>query len=105
MADVLVKRDDLDGSDADTTIVFSIGGRSYELDLSRENADTFTEVMAPWVSAARPVSNGRRRTRQDRDQSKDIRAWAKASNLPISDRGRIPGDIRKQYNNRMPAAA
>ncbi|WP_433513873.1 Lsr2 family DNA-binding protein [Nonomuraea sp. CA-143628] len=40
----------------------------------------------------------------DRDHDHTIREWAKAQGLPISERGRIPGTIRDQYDAAHPAA-
>ncbi|WP_165969714.1 Lsr2 family DNA-binding protein [Nonomuraea terrae] len=41
----------------------------------------------------------KRTTTSDRDQDREIRDWAKANDIPINDRGLIPGRIRDQYND------
>ncbi len=93
--------DDLDGGPADETLQFSIGGVAYEIDLSKKNAKTFRKVLAPFVEHARKAGRGQRRRpgrpSSDRERSGDIRAWAKAQGIPVSDRGRIPGSVVEQY--------
>ena len=63
--------DDLDGSVLEegegTRIVFSLEGRTYEIDLSASNAEKFRSAFAPYVDAARSVrSAGTGRARPDR---------------------------------------
>lgn len=104
--------DDLDGGDASETVGFSLDGASYEIDLSKKNADQLRDAFAKYVGAARKAgrsgggsaartSGGRSRgsgTSMDRDQAAAIRSWAKKQGLKVSDRGRIPASIIEQYN-------
>ena len=39
--------DDIDGSDADESVSFTIDGKSLEIDLSREHAGRLREAFAP----------------------------------------------------------
>jgi hypothetical protein len=93
--------DDLDGGPADETLRFAIGGTEYEIDLSKKNAKIFRKGLAPFARHARKAGPGLRRrparTSAARDRSADIRAWAKANGIPVSDRGRIPASIAEQY--------
>ena len=93
--------DDLDGGPADETLRFAIGGTEYEIDLSKRNAKTFHKVLAPFVEHARKTGRGQRRrparASSDRERSGDIRAWAKAQGIAVSERGRIPGSVVEQY--------
>src|SRR6266568_4168525 len=86
--------DDLDGGPAGKTVRFAIDGTEYEIDLSKKNAKTFRRGLAPFVEHARKAGRGQRRrpvrTAATRERSGDIRAWAKAQGIPVSDRGRIP---------------
>jgi hypothetical protein len=41
--------DDLDGTTATETVSFELDGRSYEIDLSRANADEFRLALRPWL--------------------------------------------------------
>jgi hypothetical protein len=93
--------DDLDGGPADETVRFAIGGSQYEIDLSKKNAKAFRKGLAPFVEHARKTGRGQRhrpaRTPAARERSADIRAWAKAQGIPVSDRGRIPASVAGQY--------
>ena len=46
--------DDLDGSEAEEQVEFSVDGRTYEIDLSTVNASRLRDALAPFVSAAPP---------------------------------------------------
>jgi hypothetical protein len=93
--------DDLDGGPADETVRFGVSGVEYEIDLSKKNAKRFRTGVAPYVEHARRAARGtRRRTPRPtsaRERSGDIRAWAKAEGIEISDRGRIPAHVVAQY--------
>ncbi len=98
--------DDLDGGRADETVTFAIGGTSYEIDLTAEHAAGLRDAMAPYVGAARRTSAstprpnrsaGRSRQSSNGKQLADIRQWARLSGYDISDRGRIPGNVREAY--------
>ena len=45
--------DDLDGSDATGTVSFGLDGRTYEIDLSYDNAAKLRDSLASFVAAAR----------------------------------------------------
>ena len=44
--------DDLDGSDASGTVAFALDGKSYEIDLSDDNAARLRDSLASFVAAA-----------------------------------------------------
>jgi Lsr2 len=52
--------DDIDGSQAVTTVSFSLDGDSYEIDLSESHVSALRQALAPFLSAARAVPGGRR---------------------------------------------
>jgi hypothetical protein len=93
--------DDLDGSPADETLRFGLGGADYEIDLSKKNASRFRRRIAPYIEHARRAGRGQRRrpghTSSSRERSGDIRAWAKDQGIAVSERGRIPASVVKQY--------
>ena len=93
--------DDLDGGPASETVRFGLGNAQYEIDLNKKNARAFRKKLAPFVEHARKAGAGQRRrparTESSRQRSVDIRAWAKATGLPVSDRGRIPASVADQY--------
>lgn len=98
--------DDLDGSEADRTIAFSINGEGYAIDLSSANAEKFEAALAPFVDAARRTSSGRagggsrRRAAGGSGDTKDAREWLRANGHQVSDRGRIPAPLLELYRNR-----
>jgi hypothetical protein len=93
--------DDLDGGPAEESLRFAIGGTEYAIDLSKKNAKAFRKGLAPFTEHARKAGPGQRRrparTSAARQRSAGIWAWAKASGIPVSDRGRIPASIAEQY--------
>jgi Lsr2 len=99
---VIVKLiDDIDGGDADETIVFSLDGRSYEIDVSTRNAGRLREALKPFIERARTRGGPAARSApaetmysQLRDDEKArFRAWANmATARRISDE-RVKGWI------------
>ena len=92
--------DDMDGSDAEGTVRFGLGGTDYEIDLNKKHADQFAKAIGPYVAAARKVASSRRSARPARGSRHDqsaVRAWAREKGIKISDRGRIPADVLAQY--------
>ena len=100
--------DDIDGSEADESVEFTIDGKSYEIDLSSANSARLREAVAPFVSAARR-SGGRRsgsaaaapapsRQSTDRELNQAIREWAVKEGMKISERGRIPSNVLEAYH-------
>jgi Lsr2 len=101
--------DDLDGSEASGTFDFSLEGRSYQIDLSDENAAKLRDALAPYVDAARKAggrSRGRaaRQTtvaekpaRSSREETAAIRQWARDNGHQVSERGRIPKSVIEAY--------
>lgn len=93
--------DDLTGGPADETVAFGVSGIAYEIDLSSRHAADFRRRLAPFVERARLLHPQRRRgtfrTAASRERSRQIRAWAERQGLPVSDHGRLPGDVIRQY--------
>lgn len=104
--------DDLDGSEAEEKVTFSLEGTSYEVDLSTRNAEKLRKAMAPYVQAARrtsgpsPAGRRRRRTtgraragraRAGQTDPRAVRVWAAENGIEVSPRGRIPAAVLDQY--------
>ena len=53
MAQKIVLIDDLDGSEASTTLTYALDGQEYEIDLSEENAEKFRTTLAPFIGKSR----------------------------------------------------
>lgn len=97
--------DDLDGTQADTTVRFGLDGAHYEIDLTAEHASELRDALAPFVDAARRVSAGsaRRSGRSGRrgnaagTNPAEIRDWAKAQGMEVNERGRVPAELRIKF--------
>jgi hypothetical protein len=97
---VEVLEDDLHGGSAEETVSFALDGRSYEIDLSQENAKRLREALAEFIDKARPVgaaATPRRRPARSADSSKEIREWARSRGMQVNERGRIPGHVTEAY--------
>lgn len=100
--------DDLDGTVLDNdgvTIRFALEGRSYDIDLSDENADKLREALAPFIAVASPVSSSGRvdrpRARRGSDRRSDlaaVREWANENGFSVSTRGRVPSTVLDAYD-------
>lgn len=104
--------DDLlnDDTPADETVTFGLDGTNYEIDLSADNAAKLREALAPYRAVARPAAtgsrkasgSGRRGDTRARATSRgasanDIREWARAQGMEVSDRGRVRDEVRAAY--------
>ncbi|OYO22758.1 hypothetical protein CGZ93_06820 [Enemella dayhoffiae] len=94
----VVLEDDIDGSQADETIRFSVDGVDYEIDLSEKNAAKFRNAIGPWLGNARRVAGRKRgQSRPQRGSATDIRAWASEQGMTVNARGRVPSEVREAY--------
>ena len=99
----ILLEDDLDGGKADETVTFGLDGVTYEVDLSSSNAKKLRDALAPYVGAGRkvPGRGGRRaaggRGRRGATSASDIRVWAREHGYEVSDRGRVPAEVRAAY--------
>jgi hypothetical protein len=101
--------DDLDGTILEVgegeTVLFSLDGTAYEIDLTDGNAAALREALAPYVSASRSISSSRggssdaprKRRRTGQQDYSAIRAWAKDNGYSISERGRVPASVIDAY--------
>jgi hypothetical protein len=109
--------DDLDGSGGAETIWLGWNGEWRELELSKKNLDSLSRALDRYWNVSRPVSgngrsSGRRRSTTARSSRsakvtrdpKAIRAWAVENRVAVPARGRIPGDVERQYNNAVGSA-
>lgn len=64
---VIVKlTDDLDGSAAEETVTFGLDGKSFEIDLSKRNANALRKLLQPYIEQSRHVGRSAARGRQPR---------------------------------------
>jgi nucleoid-associated protein Lsr2 len=107
-AKVEVLVDDLDGSAGVETVRLGWNGDWRELDLSQRNLAALSRVLDRYWAAGRPVRADRKASRRRRAaparskkagrDPKTIRAWATANGIAVPTRGRIPGEVERQYN-------
>lgn len=100
--------DDIDGTVLDVgageTVLFSLDGTAYEIDLTDKNAEVLRNALAPYISAARTVSSraaggggSRKRRRTGQQDYSAIREWAKSNGYQVSERGRVPASVLEAY--------
>ncbi|MFT3796956.1 histone-like nucleoid-structuring protein Lsr2 [Microbacterium sp.] len=115
--------DDLDGTvleaGAGETVLFSLDGTAYEIDLTDDNAAALRAAFAPFIAAARTVSARSRSARggasarrgtgggeagkrvQRRAGQRDyapVREWAAQHGYTLSERGRVPAAVLEAYD-------
>lgn len=89
--------DDLDGSQAEETVLFSIDGTDYAIELSTYNAAALRTDLAPYRRAGRVLSGNGYRGAQGVGEPARIRRWARANGHQVSGRGRIHADVIAAY--------
>ena len=98
----IVLVDDIDGSEASSTVSFGLDGTTYEIDLNDKNAGKLRDVLAPYLGHARKVSGGRRGRKAAGGSNlgpspRLVRDWARSNGYEVSDRGRVPADVIAAY--------
>lgn len=100
--------DDIDGSPAQETVRFSVGGDHYEIELNEVHLEQFNRSLEKWISHARsvppvqplrppaPVAAGRTNGKRTNDGAL-IRRWAAEHGIEVAARGRIPASLRQRY--------
>jgi Lsr2 protein len=81
--------DDIDGSQAVTTLSFSLDGHGYEIDLSESHLSALQEALAPFISAARAVPNGRRPERPPAPKAQPPKAQPPAPKRASASNGHV----------------
>ncbi|UED84982.1 histone-like nucleoid-structuring protein Lsr2 [Streptomyces profundus] len=97
---VVTLSDDIDGGEAAETVAFGLDGKTYEIDLSSNNAEQLRSALAPYVEAGRKRSRSGRtfhRTAVAPDP-KAVRAWAESNGFGVPARGRIPRKVYDAFN-------
>ena len=99
---ITILEDDLDGTEAEETITFTIDGVTYEIDLNATHAEELRTAIAPYAKAGRKTKGSTRRSKRPGNQetqinTAEVREWAKKQGLPVSGRGRVQADIIEKY--------
>jgi len=99
----VIHTDDIDGSEAAETILFSLDGISYSIDLSADNATQLRNAFAPYIAAGERDRNssarrsGTSRRKTTGTAATEIRAWAASQGMQVSARGRVSAEVREAY--------
>ena len=92
---------------AGETVLFSLDGRAYEIDLTDEHAAALRDAFSTYIaagrgvgreaSAARSAAPRRRVSRSSASANPAVRAWANQNGFTVSERGRIPASVQEAY--------
>lgn len=86
------------------TVSFTLDGATYELDLTKKEADKFRGLFQDYIAAGRRVGGSRaKRTSSpsgahSKEELANIRAWANANGYSVSGRGRIKAEVVEAYH-------
>lgn len=94
---LVVLQDDLNGGEPAQTVTFGLDNKTYEIDLTAENAQLLRESLAAWIAAARPAQSSSRSWLRRSSNTAEIRRWARENGIPVRERGRISVDLRSRY--------
>jgi nucleoid-associated protein Lsr2 len=89
--------DDLDGSDAATTLEFSLDGVAYTIDLSEANAVLMRRCFEPYVGAASGASRRSERFEKSQTRHQRAREWLRTNGHEVGSRGRLPRELLQRY--------
>jgi len=98
--------DDLDGTTSSdvSTVLFSLDGVTYEIDLTEDNAERLRGGLAEFVESARRIGGrikrGSKASQNGSGAANDagqVRAWANENGFGLSGRGRIPSHVVEAY--------
>jgi hypothetical protein len=87
---------------ADRTVTLGIDGRHYELEMCAKHELQLLQTLGWYTMAARRVPRPGTlrhslRTTEDRQHSREVRAWAVASGHQLPERGRMPLAVLRDY--------
>jgi hypothetical protein len=97
---------DICGKAKDVTArTISLDGKTYEIDLCSKDDKALSKTVAGYVSHSRKVTarrisrahSGNERTARSRAETAAVRAWAKSQGMEVSDRGRVPKAVSREY--------
>jgi hypothetical protein len=105
---IVTMTDDIDGGRATETITFALEGASYQIDLSKRNADGLRRSLKPYIEAGRRIrraskSRGAENTRRSASavsegyDRAEVRAWAKSHRIKVAPRGRIANNVVERW--------
>ncbi len=92
--------DDFDGSNNAGTVRFGLDGDLYEVDLSVTNEEELRGFLSHYIQVGRRIStSGRPYTATNPGvDPRAVRAWADASGVQVSPRGRLSAEVIDQFH-------
>jgi len=96
---IITLQDDLDGTEAQQTVSFSVEGTSYEIDLNDAHAGQLRSALAPYAAAARVVK-GPKKTKPQQPENEKVRVWAKENGIHVASRGAVSRKVVELYLSR-----
>lgn len=83
---------------------FGLGNSTYTIDLTDKNQKALEDLLQPYIDKAQKMRIGGagtagkpvRRSRVGPDP-REIRDWARTNGHEVPDRGRIPGEVKKAF--------
>ncbi len=93
--------DDLDGSEAESTVRFGLDGSDYEIDLNAAHASELRNALEKYIGAGRKLNGTARRAGRSSARKSpnsgpnpsEVREWAKSQGIEVKDRGRVPAEL------------
>jgi hypothetical protein len=100
--------DDFDGTEAAETVKFALDGKSYEIDLSKPNANELRRTLRPYIERSRTArrsaaakrsakGSGRGTRRAEGYDRTEVREWAKKNRVKVAPRGRISNEVVEKF--------
>lgn len=90
------------------TVAFALDGKNYEVDLTKKEADKLRGLFQDYIAVGRHIGTrtGAARRRGgpsgrsgiSKEDSANIRAWARKNGYEVSDRGRISQTVVEAYH-------
>lgn len=95
MATKMVTLDDIDGSEGAETVLFSLHGVNYEIDLGSANTTKLEKLLQTYIDKGREAAT-KKPAAANGDTAK-IREWLNANGHPVQPKGRVPQDLVDIY--------
>lgn len=102
---VAVVKDDLTGEVIEDgqaeSIDFAVNGKTYTIDLGKDNAAEFHNALDKYIAVATKVGGsprGRKSAGRTKGDLAAIRAWATENGHSVATRGRISADVKDAYD-------
>lgn len=99
--------DDIDGSEATSSVRFALDNASYEIDLNQAHEEELRNALEKFIKAGRKVSgstSGRGGKRgggsatSDKEETRRVRNWAAENGIAVNTRGRISSDVLEKFH-------